>query len=201
LVHSHAANAGKAAALRTGVQLALALSPQPQAIVTIDADGQHDPADIPRFLDAVAEADLAIGCRARGGTSMPVVRRMANGLSTRAISWCAGQPIRDAQCGMRAIRVPLLATVPLAGERYAAETAFVIRAARAGARIREVEIATRYGPASHFRPLRDAAHIVATIWSLRPSTFRACASSAPTTTASSPTASTAWSAQPSRSAR
>jgi glycosyltransferase involved in cell wall biosynthesis len=183
------ANRGKGAALRAG--FAAAASRGCEAVLTLDADGQHDADCIPQFLRALADADLVLGARARSGTAMPLVRRIANGLSTRLIGWCAGRAILDAQCGFRAIRMGLLQAVPHLGDRYEAETAFVIRAARAGARIAEVEIPTLYGPPSHFRPLPDAARIVATIWALRPSRTQPCASSAPTTTASSPTASTA----------
>ena len=182
-------NRGKGAALRAGFAAATARGAE--AIVTLDADGQHDASCIPAFLRALAGADLVLGVRTRAGSPMPLVRRACNALSTRAIGWCAGRPIADAQCGFRAIRRTLLEAVPHLGERYEAETAFVIRAARAGARLAQVGIPTLYGPPSHFRPLPDAARIVATIWALRPSRSRSCASSAPTTTASSPTVSTA----------
>lgn len=194
----HAENLGKGEALRTGMAAAFTAWPNTEAVVLLDADGQHDPVDIPAFLAALTTADLVLGRRARAGTAMPLVRRVANALSTRAISWCAGRPIHDGQCGMRAIRRALLDRVPFLGERYAAETDFVIRAARAQARIREVEIATRYGPASHFRPIRDALRVVGTIWALRPTRVPPCDSSAPTTMASSPTVSTASPAPPSR---
>ncbi|MCC7053370.1 MAG: glycosyltransferase family 2 protein [Gemmatimonadaceae bacterium] len=194
----HDRNRGKGRALLTGFAHAFALSPRIDAVVTMDADGQHDPAALPALLMALETADLVLGARRRRGTSMPLHRRLANGLSTRAIAWCAGQPVRDAQCGFRGIRRALLERVPHVGERYEAETAFVIRAARAGAIIAETEIPTRYGPPSHFRPLRDAARVVATIWSHRPSRSIACDSSSPTTTASSPMVSTAWSAPPNR---
>ena len=194
----HAHNRGKGSALVTGFNRLRARLPRTDAVVTVDADGQHDPACLPALLAALESADLVIGVRRRRGTSMPWHRRIANGISTRAIAWCAGQPIRDAQCGFRGIRCTLLEQVPHDGERYEAETAFVIRAARAGAIIAQTEIPTRYGPASHFRPLRDAARVVATIWSHRPSRTPACDFSAPTTTASSPMVSTAWSAPPNR---
>jgi len=194
----HTVNRGKGAALSTGFGQAFRLEPPVDAIVTVDADGQHDAACLPALLRELDRADLVIGTRRRRGSAMPLQRRVANALSTRAIAWCAGRPIRDAQCGFRGIRRTLLERVPHVGERYEAETAFVIRAARAGAIIAETEIPTRYGPASHFRPLRDAARVVATIWSHRPSRTPACDSSAPTTTASSPMVSTAWSVPPNR---
>ena len=195
----HPVNRGKGAALSTGFLFAFTLAPRIAAVLTVDADGQHDPAALPALRAAIESADLVIGARRRRGTSMPVHRRIANAISTRAIALCAGRPIRDAQCGFRGIRRSLLERVPHDGERYEAETAFVIRAARAGAIIAQIEIPTRYGPPSHFRPLRDAARVVATIWSHRPSrSTPACDSSAPTTTASSPMVSTAWSAPPNR---
>jgi hypothetical protein len=160
----------------------------------LDADDQHDPASLPALLAALDDADLVIGSRRRGGTAMPLHRRLANAVSSRAISWCAGRAIRDAQCGFRGIHRTLLDRVPHQGGRYEAETSFVIRTARAGAIIAQVEIPTRYGPPSHFRPLRDAARVIATIWSHRPSRLPACDSSAPTTTVSSRMVSTALSA-------
>ena len=201
VVLRHNANRGKGAALVTGFANALQSRPAIDAVVTMDADGQHDSACLPALLEALVAADLVLGARRRRGTSMPLHRRLANAISTRAIAWCAGRPIRDAQCGFRAIRRGLLEQVPHLGDRYEAETGFVIRAARAGAIIAESEIPTRYGPPSHFRPLRDAARVIATIWSHRPSRFNACDSSAPTTTASSPMVSTAWSAPRNRLGR
>ena len=195
----HPTNRGKGSALTTGFATAFALLPRIDAVLTVDADGQHDPSCLPGLRRVLESADLVIGARRRRGTSMPLQRRIANAISTRAIAWCAGRPIRDAQCGFRGIRRSLLERVAHEGERYEAETAFVIRAARAGAIIAQIEIPTRYGPPSHFRPLRDAARVVATIWSHRPSrSTPACDFSAPTTTASSPMVSTAWSAPPNR---
>ena len=194
----HRVNRGKGAALVTGFTCLATLEPRIEAVVTVDADDQHDPACLPALLDALEHADLVIGARRRRGTSMPLHRRIANAISTRAITWCAGRPIRDAQCGFRGIRRSLLDGIPHQGDRYEAETAFVIRAARAGAIIAQVEIPTRYGPPSHFRPLRDASRVIATIWSHRPSRLPACDSSAPMTTVSSRMASTALSAPQNR---
>ena len=194
----HDVNRGKGAALTSGFAWLASVEPRIEVVVTVDADDQHDPARLPALLAALAGADLVIGARRRRGTSMPLHRRIANAVSTRAIAWCAGRPIRDAQCGFRGIRRSLLDLVPHQGDRYEAETSFVIRAARAGAIIGEVEIPTRYGPPSHFRPLRDAARVIATIWSHRPSRLPACDFSAPTTTVSSRMVSTALSAPPNR---
>jgi glycosyltransferase involved in cell wall biosynthesis len=187
----HDVNRGKGRALLTGFAHLSTVLPRVEAFITVDADGQHDPACLPALRAALESADLVLGARRRKGTSMPWHRRMGNALSTRAITWCARRPIRDAQCGFRGIRRSLLERVPHHGGRYEAETAFVIRAARAGAIIGQIEIPTRYGPPSHFRPFVDAVRVIATIWSHRPSRTLACDSSVPTTTESSPTASNA----------
>ena len=63
VVVAHARNAGKGAALRAG--FAIALARDAAHVLTIDADGQHDPAAAPALLAALEEADLAIGARAR----------------------------------------------------------------------------------------------------------------------------------------
>jgi glycosyltransferase involved in cell wall biosynthesis len=155
-------NRGKGAALRAGFDAARALGAE--AVLTIDADGQHDPAFAPRILGALSRADLVIGTRDRRRTGMPVHRRVSNALSSAAISRCAGCPLPDSQSGYRAIRRELLDLVHAVGDRYEFETDFLIRAARAGWRIAGVPIPTIYGAPSHFREVRDAMRVIGTIW-------------------------------------
>lgn len=163
-------NRGKGAALRTA--FALAVEERVDAVLTVDADGQHDPALAPSLIGALAQADIVVGVRRRDGTPMPVHRRVSNGLSSWAISCCAGVPLPDTQSGYRAIRADVLRRVSPDGDRYEFETDFLIRAARAGFRIGGVPIPTIYGAPSHFRPLHDAARVVATIWRHRREAFR-----------------------------
>jgi dolichol-phosphate mannosyltransferase len=160
-------NRGKGAALRVG--LARALERGCQSIVTIDADGQHDPRDAPRLLDALGAADLAVGARRRVPGGMPLGRRITNRLSAAAVARCVGQPVADAQSGFRAMRADVAATVKPAGARYEFETEFLIGAARRGYRIAYVSIPTSYPHIipSRFRTVRDSARIIETIWRLR----------------------------------
>ena len=155
-------NRGKGAALRAGFELARALDAA--AVLTIDADGQHDPACAPEILRDLAHADVVIGTRRRARTGMPVHRRVANALSSAAISSCAGCTLPDTQSGYRAISREVLDAVHAEGDRYEFETDFLIRAARAGFRVAGVPVPTIYGAPSHFRALRDAGRVVATIW-------------------------------------
>jgi glycosyltransferase involved in cell wall biosynthesis len=154
-------NRGKGAALRAGFEVALAAGAT--AILTIDADGQHDPACAPQLLAALTDADVVIGTRERRGSAMPMHRRVSNAVSAAAISACAGLRLADTQSGYRAMRAAVLARVAPTGDRYEYETDFLIQAARDGFRIACVPVPTIYGAPSHFRELRDAARVVRTI--------------------------------------
>lgn len=154
-------NRGKGAALRAGIAEALALGVS--AVLTIDADGQHDPESAPALLAALTRADVAIGARTRRG-SMPLARRVTNALAAAAVGAIVGARLADAQSGYRAIRRAVLEHVAALGDRYEFETDFLIRAGRAGYTIVAVPVATRYGAPSHFRPVRDGARVVRTIW-------------------------------------
>ncbi|HEX2717071.1 MAG TPA: glycosyltransferase family 2 protein [Gemmatimonadaceae bacterium] len=155
-------NQGKGSALRAGIAEALALGAD--SILTIDSDGQHDPAYAPRLLAALEHADVVVGTRRRSGTSMPVHRRLSNALSSAAISIVAGRRLPDTQSGFRAIRRRVAETVAARGDRYDFETDFIIRAARQGYRINSVSVPTIYGGGSHFREGRDTLLVIATIW-------------------------------------
>ena len=162
LVKKLAPNQGKGVALRAGIAAALAVDAC--AILTIDADGQHDPRFAPALLAALDSADIAIGARARTGSAMPWHRRATNSLASMAVSRCAGTAIPDAQSGYRAIRAEVARAVAAEGDRYEFETAFLIRAGRAGFRIAAVPVPTTYGAPSHFRLVADASRVVRTIW-------------------------------------
>jgi glycosyltransferase involved in cell wall biosynthesis len=155
-------NRGKGAALRAG--LAVALSHDVSAVVTIDADGQHDAGRIPELVLGLGDADLAIGTRRRGGTTMPLRRRLTNSLSSGAATLLTGVRLEDTQSGFRAIRRAVLLEVTGRGDGYEYETDFLIRASRRGFRIAHVPVPTLYGAPSHFRPVRDTFRIVRTIW-------------------------------------
>ena len=157
-------NRGKGAALRAGFEHAL--DSGADAVLTIDADGQHDTDFAPRLIEALADADIVIGARARAG-AMPIQRRLSNALSTIAVNVLAGCDVADSQSGYRAMRRAVLERVHAEGDRYEFETDFLIRARRAGFHIGVVRVPTIYGGPSHFRTLHDAARVVRTLWRLR----------------------------------
>jgi glycosyltransferase involved in cell wall biosynthesis len=163
-------NRGKGAALRAGFRLARERGCA--EVVTIDADGQHDPSYVPLLLDALADADLVIGARARRGTSMPFQRRLSNCLATAAVRVVSRCRVEDAQSGFRAMRIAVLDAVDPPGDRYEFETELLIAAGRAGFRIMAVHVPTIYrGGRSHFAGVRDTVRIARAIWRHRAGAF------------------------------
>lgn len=157
-------NRGKGAALRAGFEVAL--SHGVDVVLTVDADGQHDPRYAAALVRALDGADLAIGARDNRAPSMPVGRRVTNRLSASAVSRCVGRPVADAQSGFRAACAAVIRDVKPRGDRYDFETEFLIMAARLDYRLAFVPIPTVYGGVvpSHFRPIRDSMRIIGTIW-------------------------------------
>jgi glycosyltransferase involved in cell wall biosynthesis len=151
-------NAGKGAALATGI--ARALADGAATILTLDADGQHPPEAVPLLLAPLAEAgvDLVLGARERS-EAMPVPRRVSNWLSATIVSRVAGARIPDAQTGLRAFTSRLAAEVAPRISRYTRyeyEAAFLLTALRAGYGVRSVTIPTIYdGQPSHFMSVAD----------------------------------------------
>src|SRR5205823_5431109 len=152
----HPRNLGKGAALRTGIDRALAEGAA--VIVTLDADGQHPPEEVPRLAAPVVagEADLVLGARART-RAMPLARRCSNWLSATLASRIAGRALPDAQTGFRALARRAAELVRPRETGYDFEAAFLLEALARGLRVRSLPIATVYeGRPSHFRPWEDS---------------------------------------------
>ena len=153
-------NRGKGAALRAGFQWALEQGFD--AVVTLDGDGQHDPAAIPAFLAArsVAGDALVIGCR--DFRRMPPARRLANSLGGRAFSWAVGREIPDNQSGYRLIDRRLMVALLASREAgFAFEVEMITACIRGGWPMAWVPIRTIYsGEPSHIRPVAHLASFV-----------------------------------------
>lgn len=158
-------NSGKAHALTTGFQQAVKNGVE--YILTLDGDAQHDPADIPKFIDAAGRfpGDLILGARILNRVDAPRLRLFANRFADFWVSWAAGQPIRDSQCGFRCIPAGLLRQIQIPDSPHRGfvfESEFLIEASRQGRRITSVSIGSCYPPnrrRSHFRPVADIARI------------------------------------------
>lgn len=159
----HGRNRGKGAAIRTA-----ALEARRQGmshIVTIDADGQHDPADLPLFLEAVAADPLAVivGARDFNTENVPGSSRFGRAFSNFWLRVQTGVILSDVQSGYRAYPLNVLENLRCTENRYSFEVEVLVRAAWAGFRLREVNIRVHYPPkgerVSHFRAFMDNARI------------------------------------------
>ncbi|HVQ33713.1 MAG TPA: glycosyltransferase family 2 protein [Lysobacter sp.] len=160
----HPVRQGKGASLREG--FAEALRRGFDAVLTMDGDGQHMAADIPRLLDAAARhpGALILGSRLRKRAQQPLHRRLANEFGDWGISWGCGYRIADTQSGQRYYPAAVCALADVPGEDFVFEAQILMSAAQQlGVRCVSVPIESRYqGPGaaqqfrkSHFRPLRD----------------------------------------------
>ena len=175
---THPANRGKGAALITGLRAALATGVQ--AVVTIDADGQHRPEDLPRLIAAAADQPhaLVIAARLRGRERAPGWRRFGNRVADFWVSWACARPVTDSQSGLRLYPAAELAALGLGpgfepgtergtergiNRGFAFETALLIDLLQTGTELCTLPIDTLYDPAgrlSHYQPWRDTARIV-----------------------------------------
>ena len=146
-------NQGKGAALRRG--FGHALQAGVSAVLTLDADGQHDPACAPDFLGAWRERQAPLIIGQRDFSQMPLSRRIANNLGTLTFSWAVGRHIDDNQSGYRLIAKPLLPHLLRSSEDgFEFEVEMITDAIRADLRIDGVPIPTIYEDAgSHISPV------------------------------------------------
>jgi len=161
-VLSQKINQGKGLALRAGFNFAIKSGYD--AVITMDADGQHDPGEIPKFLAYYEKykTDLIIGTRKHDLSEMPFPRFMANTTSSLAASVLGGVRVHDSQSGYRLIKRILIKKINLKTERFQMETEIIIKAARANFSIGEVPIKTIYFKKfkSYINPLVDTVRFI-----------------------------------------
>ena len=160
----HAQNRGKGRALKTAYEYIAAHFPQSEGIVTVDADGQHLPADVVRVSEdweAHPEA-LVLGSRRFTGT-VPWRSRAGNAITRVVFRLSTGVSVYDTQTGLRAFAVSSIPMMlEMSGERYEYEINVLLYATRQHMPIREVTIETVYiadNASSHFHPMRDSWRI------------------------------------------
>ena len=157
-------NQGKGAALRAGFRRAL--DQGYEGVLTLDADGQHDPAEIPAFLQAFSTVgagdrpELIIGCR--NFSQMPPVRRLSNTVGGAAFSWAVGRHIPDNQSGYRLLGRRLAEVMTGSHEAgFELEVEMIAVCIRRGWPLAWVPIATIYaGEPSHVKPIHHLRHFV-----------------------------------------
>jgi len=163
----HQQNQGKGETIKTGLRHWLDPANSPEGginrpvdfVIILDADGQHRPEEIERFITAAlsaGEPKLILGNRMQDLSTMPVVRRFVNRWMSRQISAVCGQEIPDTQCGYRLLHRDLIPDLLGGAARFDYETEMLIIASRRGFRIDSVPISTVYSDeVSSIHPVRD----------------------------------------------
>jgi len=152
-------NRGKGAVLASAFERLLQMGYQ--WVITLDADSQHSPKDLPAFLEAQVSEQTGViaGRRQFHGQNMPRARIFSNTVSSWLVSKVAGERVHDSQCGYRAYNLALTdaGAFPSAG-RFEWESEVLIRAVKKGFHILEVPVCTIYDHeegSSHIRAFRD----------------------------------------------
>jgi glycosyltransferase involved in cell wall biosynthesis len=155
----HPLNRGKGAAIMTAAKACRQL--EMTHMVTIDADGQHDPVEIRKFLAKIRSEPFSIivGRRDFRTANIPGLTKFGRHFSNFWFRIQTGQSLSDTQSGFRAYPLLVLDNLKLREKRFAFEVEVLVKAAWAGVKFQEVDINVFYPPAdkriSHFRVLRD----------------------------------------------
>ncbi len=163
-------NRGKGHALLAGFRAALE-DPAVTCVAVLDADGQHDAAELPRLYARFVEtnADFLIGARDFSGAAVPWASRFGNVLTVSLSAFLLGRRIGDTQSGYRLHSRRFLEAVlgRVRGGRYETEMELLVRAARGPFRLESLPIQTIYEPgnrSSHFHKLKDSVRVYARLF-------------------------------------
>ena len=138
------------------------------AVISMDADGQHEPKEIPRFIEAHLKApnDIIVGSRMDEQIKIPRARYNSMLVARFFISIAANHFIEDTQCGFRLYPLPIIQRMNLTQERYVTESEILMKAGDMGSFITSVRIGAVYGDhVSHFKPVIDVGAITAYVMS------------------------------------
>lgn len=162
LVLKQIKNSGKGAAVQVGFDYFMNHA-EYDFLILLDADGQHNPKDIPLFVDAFMknQYDLVIGNRMQQNKNMPFDRKWTNMVTSKIVSFLAKIKVRDSQCGFRLLSRKLVQNLKLTTHQYDMESEMIIQAGRMGYLVGEVPIQTIYqNEVSQIHPLRDTINFI-----------------------------------------
>ena len=155
-------NLGKGSSIRRGI-IFLLNNMDFDYVITMDADNQHSPRDLDKFLkEADRGADFVIGNRMGSPRGMPFIRLATNSFMSFIVSKIARQEIPDTQCGFRLIRRIVLESISITTDKFEVESEIIIKAARKGFVIKSVPIESIYfkGYSSNIRPFYDTLRFI-----------------------------------------
>jgi UDP-N-acetylglucosamine---dolichyl-phosphate N-acetylglucosaminyltransferase len=163
----HIINLGKGAGLKTGCDYAIMKGAR--FIIVMDADGQHDPKELPKFIRALANgSDVVLGIR-KFNKDMPSVLRFGNWFIDSSIKLLYGMKVKDTQCGYRAFTAEAYQKIRWKASDYSMESEMIANIGRHHLRFTEVQIKTIYSDKYKGTTVIDGIKIVFNmiIWRLR----------------------------------
>lgn len=169
IVLRHPENKGKGEALRTGFRY-IKETRDWDVLIIMDADGQHDWHEIPRFIETAQKlnAGIVIGDRMSGiypWRHMPFIRWLTNKVTSYIISKATAQRIPDSQCGYRLINIDIIKGLELHTSRFDTESEILIKSARKDYKIISLPIKSIYrGEVSYVNPIKDTLRFIRLIY-------------------------------------
>ena len=160
----HRVNLGKGAGLKTGCDFAL--YKKAKRIIAIDADGQHNPEEIPRFLELLKSKDIIFGYR-KLNRDMPFILRFGNGFISSLIQILYGVKVKDSQCGYRAFTAETYRKIRWRAKDYSVESEMIALVGKKKLRYGELPIQTIYADKYKGTTVVDGIKIVFQILSWR----------------------------------
>ena len=156
-VLSHIVNLGKGAALKTGCDYALENGAD--IIITIDADAQHNPQDIPRFLCSLKGCEVVLSYR-QHSKAMPLILKFGNQFINKTIKFLYGLEIKDSQCGYRAFTANAYKKLRWKASDYSIESEMIAKIGKYKLSYAEIPIETVYSDRYKGTTIIDGIKIV-----------------------------------------
>jgi glycosyltransferase involved in cell wall biosynthesis len=156
-------NRGKGFTLNRGIDYAI--KREYDFVITIDADLQHLPEELPSFTNAISDAGIYVGTRKVELKVMPFLRWLTNNLTSMLISIFAGRRIRDSQSGYRMLSFDFLSRMTVVSVKYDFESELLFQTGLLGVKVAEVPVTTVYeGSHSYINPLVDTGRFIKLLW-------------------------------------
>ena len=167
IVLKHIINLGKGAALKTGCDYILERK-KAHKILFIDSDGQHDPKEIPRFIDELNRTDIIFGTR-KFDENMPLIFKLGNTIINVATRLLYNINLKDSLCGYRAFRAGIYKKIRWDASGYSVESEIIAKVGKNNLKYKEIPIDTIYSDKYKGTTILDGIKIVIDLifWRLR----------------------------------
>jgi len=157
IVLRHLVNLGKGAALKTGCDYAV--KNKADIIIAVDADAQHNPKEIPKFLESIKKYDIVLAYR-KLNKNMPVILKVGNWFINKTINFLYGIKIKDSQCGYRAFTLKAYKKLRWKAADYSMESEMIAKIGKYNLRYAEIPIETIYSDKYKGTTILDGIKIV-----------------------------------------